>query len=418
MGDGALSAAVAAYVTRRDHPVRRLRQPSDRELTRALANDPAFVAVVTHDDVQALRWALVVEHARPGVRLLVTIFDRTVASQIQRVVPNCDVVSLADASVPALAAACLDPGLLLIERDDRSALALDTEGAIAEVPAPRPSRLAQLRQLAASQLWPYDASSRILLTGVLGMVALLVIDTVIVVAALDHGPLDAMYEAVRTATTVGPNRAADDGPGWYRLLTTIFMLLSTGLVALFTAGIVNRQLDRRLVAIVGRRTLPRSSHVIVVGLGQVGLRLCLQLRRLGVNVVAVERDANAPLVHLANRLGVPVVIGDGGERGLLERLGARRARTVAAVTSCDQQNIAVAVAALAAHDEVRVVLRAGDGDVVAESRALFAIGTVCDVTRIAAAHLGALALDGDIDAAFERDGALVLRRRDGTLIPA
>jgi Trk K+ transport system NAD-binding subunit len=95
------------------------------------------------------------------------------------------------------------------------------------------------------------------------------------------------------------------------------------------------------------------------------------------------------------------VIGDGSERGLLERLGARRARALASVTSDDRVNIAVSVAALAVHSELHVILRAGDDDAVTETRALFAIGTVRDVNRLAATRFADLAL-GDGPAHPER----------------
>ena len=72
--------------------------------------------------------------------------------------------------------------------------------------------------------------------------------------------------------------------------TTVTMLAALAFTAIFTAGLINRLMGPRLVAILGRRTMPRRDHVVVVGLGQVGLRLCLMLRELGVPVVAVERD--------------------------------------------------------------------------------------------------------------------------------
>jgi Trk K+ transport system NAD-binding subunit len=186
------------------------------------------------------------------------------------------------------------------------------------------------------------------------------------------------------------------------------MVLATALVALSTAGLVNRLLDRRLTTILGRRTLPRSQHVIVVGLGQVGFRLCLEMRRLGIPPVAIERHADAPQVRLAKRQGIPVVIGDGVDRGLLESLHVDRARAIATVTSDDLVNIAVSVAALAVDPEARVVLRAGDDDAVTETRALFPIGVVRDVNRIGAELFAAIVLGREVTAAFVVDGRVEL----------
>ena len=351
VGDGELATDLAEQVGARGAPCVHLRRPADQDLTQALRAAPRFVAIISHDDIEALRVALVAEHARPGVPLLVTIFDNTVASQMLRVVPNSHVVSLADVAAPVLADDCLGVG------------------------APRPSALRRLWAAASSQMRPFDASSRLLVFGLGALLVVLATEILITMLSFDHPLPTAFYEAAKAVATVGPDRIAEGGPHWYQVVSGAAMLLSTALTAAATAGLVNRLLSRRLTTIVGRRTLPRADHVIVIGLGQVGLRLCLLLRRRGVRAVAVERDGEAPNVHLA------------------KRLGARRARALASVTSDDRVNIAVSVAALAVRDDLRVVLRAGDDDAVTETRALFAIGVVRDVNRLAAGRFAELALE-------------------------
>jgi len=408
VGDGELAGALADAVGRAGGVARRLRAPTDGELADAVHAGPVRVAVVSHDDIVALRHALVAAHARPGVRLLVTIFDRTVATQIHRAVPNSHVVSLADAAVPSLAAACLSSDLLAVDGDEALARAQEDEEPrvvpLAAVARPRRT-WAALR----SQLHPADAGSRLLVLGVAGIVALLVIDAVILVASFGERPLDALYSAVKTAAAVGPSEHAEHGPGWYEAFATATMLLAVVLLGVASAGLVNRLLSRRLTTIVGRRAQPRSGHVIVVGLGQVGFRLCLEMRRLGVPPVAVEQDPDAPQVHLAKAAGIPVVIGTGVDRGLLEGLRLTRAHAIAAVTSDDHVNIAVSVAALAIAPHVRIVLRAGDDDAVTETRALFPIGEVRDVNRIGAETFAALVMGAPEAVVFSDDGRLRLR---------
>ena len=409
VGDGELAGALADAVGRAGGTARRLRAPTDGELADAVHASPVRVAVVSHDDIVALRYALVAAHARPGVRLLVTIFDRTVATQIHRAVPNSHVVSLADAAIPSLAAACLSPELLAVQGDEALARAAGADGTPRVIPlsaVPRTRRgWASLR----SQLHPADAGSKLLVLGIVGILALLVIDAVILVVSFGERPLDALYSAVKTATAVGPSRHAEDGPSWYEAFATATMLLAVVLLGVSSAGLVNRLLSRRLTTIVGRRALPRSGHVIVVGLGQVGFRMCLEMRRLGVPPVAIEQDPDAPQVHLAKAAGIPVVIGSGVDRGLLEGLRLTRAHAVAAVTSDDLVNIAVSVAALAIGPHVRIVLRAGDDDAVTETRALFPIGEVRDVNRIGAETFAAIVLGAPEAVVFDDDGRLHLR---------
>jgi voltage-gated potassium channel Kch len=408
VGDGELAGALADAVVRAGGTARRLRTPTDGELADAVHAGPVRVAVVSHDDIVALRYALVAAHARPGVRLLVTIFDRTVATQIHRAVPNSHVVSLADAAIPSLAAACLSPELLAVQGDEALARSAG-DGAPRVIPLSAVTRTRRSWASLRSQLHPADAGSKLLVLGIVGILALLVIDAVILVVSFGESPLDAFYSAVKTATAVGPSRHAEDGPSWYEAFATATMLLAVVLLGVSSAGLVNRLLSRRLTTIVGRRALPRSGHVIVVGLGQVGFRMCLEMRRLGVPPVAIEQDPDAPQVHLAKAAGIPVVIGSGVDRGLLEGLRLTRAHAVAAVTSDDLVNIAVSVAALAIGPHVRIVLRAGDDDAVTETRALFPIGEVRDVNRIGAETFAAIVLGAPDAVVFDDDGRLHLR---------
>src|SRR5690349_4937962 len=239
VGDGELAGALADAVGRAGGVARRLRAPTDGELADAVHAGPVRVAVVSHDDIVALRHAPVAAHARPGVRLLVTIFDRTVATQIHRAVPNSHVVSLADAAVPSLAAACLSSDLLAVDGDEALARAQEDEEPrvvpLAAVARPRRT-WAALR----SQLHPADAGSRLLVLGVAGIVALLVIDAVILVASFGERPLDALYSAVKTAAAVGPSEHAEHGPGWYEAFATATMLLAVVLLGVASAGLVNR----------------------------------------------------------------------------------------------------------------------------------------------------------------------------------
>ncbi len=417
LGDGELAVAVEHAVRRAGGEVAHLLAPGDREVHDAVTASLSVVMVVVRDDIAALRLALLVEHARPGVPLIVTLFDRTVADQLRTVVPHCRVMSLPDLVAPALAGPCLDAGLtsLVASAPAPVGVADGAEGAPVLVPL-APTRRRAGRRAAGwlrSAARPYDTSARVLLVGLLGFLAILAADALIGVAWLGESPAQAFYAATKALVTVGPNPAVDRGGAGLRVVAALLMLTAIGFAAVLTAGIVNRLLDPRLTAIAGRRAVPRDDHVVVVGLGQVGLRLAQLLRSLDVPVVAVERRRDAPGVRIARRLRIPVVIAEGGDRALLQRLGLQRARALAAVTSDDVENIAIAVAALAVHGPLRVVLRAGDGDVSTETRALFRIGVVCDLHRLGADLLAAAALGHHAVGVASQEGRTWLVVEDG-----
>ncbi|MGI8731518.1 MAG: NAD-binding protein [Solirubrobacteraceae bacterium] len=400
--------------------VTNLRDPPDPAIRTALQRRGSIdtVVVISKDDHVSLRSALVVEGVAPGIALVVTVFDRDVAAKLEQSVRNASVISMADVVVPSIAAACLDHSPLSLHRTPAGYMAVraGTEG-LEIVPLDLPVRGRAKRAWAGlvALLRPHDLSAKILVGGLLGFFAILVLELIMTVAFLHETFVEAVYTATKTIVTVGPNPHIDNGPGWFKLFASTMMAAGLAFTALFTAGVVNRLLDRRLVAIVGRRVAPRADHVIVVGLGQVGLRLCLLLRQLGQPVLAIESNRDADYVAHAKEYGLPVVIGRGGSLGLLRRVSTSRARALAAVTSDEIENIAIVVAALSCRQDLRTLLRAGRGDVSNETRSLLKLGVVRDVYRIGGTLIAAMALGSQAREAFLHDRVVYLVTPDGTI---
>lgn len=400
--------------------VTNLRDPADAAIRTALRRDVETVVVIAKDDHVSLRSALVAEGVRPGVPLVVTVFDRDVAMRLESAVRNVRVISMADIVVPSIAAACLDHSPLSLHRTlaGFKAVRSGTDGPeIVPLDLPRRGPWTRLRAMVAAVFLPYELSAKILLTGVVGFFALLVFDAIMTMAFLHESLTDAIYTATKTIVTVGPNPHVDDGPAWFQLFSAVMMVAGLAFTALFTAGLVNRLIDRRLIALVGRRVAPRRDHVIVVGLGQVGLRLCLLLRELGAPVLAIESNREADYIDRAKHRGIPVVIGRGGSLRLLRRVSTRRARALAAVTSDEIENIAIVVSALTCRDDLRTLLRAGRGEMMSETRALLKLGVVRDVDRIGGTLIAAMALGSPAREAFLHDKVVYLVSADGRIEP-
>jgi len=209
---------------------------------------------------------------------------------------------------------------------------------------------------------------------------------------LDQSFADALYGSTKSLATVGPNEAVSDGPSWFKLAVAFSMVLTLFAAACFTGGLIERLTSQRLTGLVGQRAVPRREHVVVVGLGQVGMRLCLLLRDCGIAVVAVEADGEGENVGQARKLKLPVVIGKGANPLVMRRFSLDRARALVAATNEDLANIEAAMTARAVNPDLRVVLRAGAGDVADETGSLLRIGHVIDVHRTAAAFIAAITL--------------------------
>ncbi|MFM8349978.1 MAG: potassium channel family protein [Actinomycetales bacterium] len=369
IGQGDVGRRACSLLQASGARVTHLDEPADSQLRAALSSEVDGVAVMLHDDIKALRYGLVVHHIRPDASLYVAMFDQTARSQLQRVVPGCVVLSPASISVPTMVAAVLG----------------DPPGLTEQGPTTRPAASLRRRGLygrIAGQLRPYDAGSGVLLAGILGLFAVIAIDTLI---GLSHGTLlRALYDATRTTATIS---APELGDGWILAWATLAALLVMAFTAMFAAGLVNYLISGRHVALLGRRVAPRSGHVIVVGMGQVGLRLAQELRAIGIAVLGVEVDPAARVLPIARQSRIPVLVGDGSSRSLLNRARVSHCIALVAAGSLDRDNIAVAVSALALNPQVRVILRAGTDDAIEETRSLFHIGSVVDVNGLTAAFV-------------------------------
>jgi hypothetical protein len=403
-GLGDVYREVGLALEERGAEVHQCEEPDDAAVRDALAEHrPDVVCLVAPSDELPLRLALLVRHLDEDVPIVATIFDESLATQLEEAIPRLDVTSLAEIAAPSLAGPCIEDDLagVLPGGDDGVPQAVGNDLGRREVHPPA-SRWA--RALVTAIFKPYDRSAALLFYGAMGLVLMLAVETGGAMAVLDQGFPDALYGSTKSLATVGPNTAVQKGPGWFKLAMVATMLLTLLSAACFTGGLIDRLTSRRLTGLVGLNAVPRRDHVVVVGLGQVGYRLCTLLRECGFPVVVVEADEHDESVGHARRDKLPIVIGRGADPVVLRRLSLDRALALAAVTPDDLTNVEVAMTARSLTHDLRVVLRAGDGEVAQETGSLFRIGHVIDVHRIAAALIAARALGGEERAVVAVDG--------------
>jgi len=398
-----------------------LNDPTDAEVRNVLGEGVDGVAVLLHDDIRAMRYSLVVEHARPGIRLFVAIFDRTARMQLESVIENCVVLSPAAISVPSIVAAAIAPQCYAVRRRGSSAqkewVGIGTSSppstdVIRPYVAPTALRAKGWLGRLFGQLHPYDSGSAVLLSGAAGLALVMLIDTII--GAQHHSLIRALYDSARTTATIGSPEVPDQT--WELLWASLAAVLVMGLTAAFAAGIVHHLISGRHVALFGRRVMPRRGHVIIGGMGQVGVRAAQELRALGIAVVGIEKFADAPGLGVARDLGIPVIVGDAASRRVLRRAALSHAVAVVAAGSEERDNIAMAISALAVRDDIAVVLRAGADDAIDETRSLFHIGSVVDVNGLTAAFVVESMIATEPYAVMSTDDAIVAIRPDGATL--
>jgi Trk K+ transport system NAD-binding subunit len=415
LGKGDLTEETAEALRAADADVERLEDPTHDELRDALERDVDAVLVVSREDAWPLRAALLVRHLDDDVPIVATIFDPATGAELEDVIGNATVTSLADIVAPTLAGPCLGDELAAVLDDGDRPVGLSCDDGAVEVASLPEVRARRLRALVSAIIKPFDRSASLVWFGAIGLLAVLIFETVAAAIVLDQNLVDAFYGAVKTLVTVDPNPAVQDGPKWFKLVISASMLVALLFAAAFTGGLVERLIGRRLTGLIGRRAVPRSDHVVVVGLGQVGLRLALLLRRCGYSVVAVDTHEEGENVGHAKEMGLPVVIGRGADPSLLGRLSLEHAIALAAVTADDLENIAVTLAARSIAPDLRLVLRAGSSETAGETRSLERLGQVRDVHRIGAVYLAGLALGSEVAHVVVDGDTAHLRDSDGEL---
>jgi Trk K+ transport system NAD-binding subunit len=414
LGDGDISDETAEALRAADAEVARLTDPSRDELREALDAGADAVLVVSNHDAWPLRVALLVRHLAPEVPIVATIFDPETGRELEELIGNCTITSLADIAAPTLAGPCLSDELCAV-LDGEEPVGLRCRAGEVEVAALPEVRVRRVRALATAIATPFDRSAALVFFGAIGLTFILVTETIAAAVVLEQNVVDSFYGGVKTLVTVDPNPEVQHGPSWFKVAISASMLIALLFAAAFTGGLVERLIGRRLTGLVGRRAVPRSDHVVVVGLGQVGLRLAMLLRRAGIPVVAVDDREEGENVGHARERGLPVVIGRGADPSLLERLSLDRAIALAAVTNDDLQNIAVTLAARAVAPDLRFVLRAGSNAPAGETRSLEPLGHVRDVHRIGAVYLAGLALGSTATHVVLDGGTAHLRDERGAL---
>ena len=193
-----------------------------------------------------------------------------------------------------------------------------------------------------------ETNSRGLVFSVTGLLLLLIVSTIVLRFAYvvqqgrSHDVLGATYFSVETVATVGYGDysfAAQDA--WFRVFAIALIVLGVTLgsagFTLFTNVLVSRRIER---GFLGRRRVPGMvGHVVVVGLGSVGIRVVEGLLTAGRRVVVVEQDDTNRYLGRARALGVPVVIADATQRQTHTAVNLADASAIAVLTSGDSRNI-------------------------------------------------------------------------------
>ncbi len=173
--------------------------------------------------------------------------------------------------------------------------------------------------------------------------------------------LDALYFASETITTVGFGESPFGQQSTFLRLFVIGLMFAGVIVtAIVVAFLADLLLSQRFLQTAGlRRARRMRDHIVVVGLGSVGIRVVTDLAAAGYEVLVIEHDENNRYLPTCAELDVPVIFGNATMRQTLESAGVERARGVAVLTQ-DMPSIETGIVLLemlGSDTKVPIVLR-------------------------------------------------------------
>jgi Trk K+ transport system NAD-binding subunit len=183
------------------------------------------------------------------------------------------------------------------------------------------------------------------------------------------------------------------------------MLAGALFVAVFFALLTNVLVSRRIEESLGRQRITGlSGHVLVIGLGAVGMGVVKQLAAAGRDIVVVEKSEHNRHLGQLRALGVPVVIADATLPETLESVRLAYASAVAVVTSDDLANLETGLAVRdqlgARWETTPVVLRIFDPQLARSVKDSFGFTLVRSTAALAAPWFVGAALGLDVLSTF------------------
>ncbi len=394
----------------------------------ARLGDSDAIAFVDQNDIENLDAALLARELAPSVRIVVRMFDDVLAASVHELVSDCVVLSATAVAAPAFVAAVggqtptplrlfgrslfvtdrdrtrpedvvcglaiadgVAEPLVLPDRVDDSDIVLTSAVSVAETEH-GPASVADVHRRARRRA--LLASLSLIGTRLRPVVAALLV--IVLAGTVTLTPVDhvnwwqGFYLALlSTLGGASPDLAATPG---LQVLHIVFTVLSIAVIPLVTAAVVETVLSARLALASGGLVGPVESHVVVVGLGDLGTRVLIALDDLGIAVVGVDRDPQARGVEVARERRIPVIVGDAGRQETLRSASVHTARTVVVLTSSDLVNVQAALFGRRANPGVRAVLRVFDTEFAARVHRRFGF-TSRSVSALAAPSFAAAMLD-------------------------
>lgn len=209
--------------------------------------------------------------------------------------------------------------------------------------------------------------------------------------------VDALYFSVGMITGAGgKEEVAEKAPDAIKVFTVVMMIAGAGVIGICYALLNDFILGNRFKQFLDAAKLPNRHHIILCGLGGVGMAIVEELHSQGHEIVVIENDADNRFLHAARSLGIPVIVEDARLESTLLAANLNQAAAILVVTSDDTVNLEIGLTAKAIAPKLPVVLRCKDAQFSVSLQELFGFDTVLCPAELATHSFAAAALGGKI----------------------
>jgi voltage-gated potassium channel len=146
------------------------------------------------------------------------------------------------------------------------------------------------------------------------------------------------------------------------------------------------------------------NHIIVLGMGHVGVRVVRVLADMHFDVVAIDWKIKPDAEEELSRLGVPVVVADGRQKATLEDAGLAVADALVVCSANDQLNLEVTLRARDLNPNIRIVVRAWDTQFADQLHRLLDVNAVLSSSDLSAPAFAGAAIGIEVAQSFEMHG--------------
>jgi Trk K+ transport system NAD-binding subunit len=168
-----------------------------------------------------------------------------------------------------------------------------------------------------------------------------------------------------------------------------FVLIGEGVVRLALLMASKRRGEKEWMRVMASTY---RDHVVVCGLGRLGIRVLEELQSAGTAVVGIEKDENGRFLPHARQLNVPILVGDMKDDAVLVQAGIRHARAIVIATNDDMGNLEVALDSRRLNPEIRVVMGLFDQSIASKIANAFLVDIAFSASTLAAPMVAAMSL--------------------------